>query len=113
MLLDSRDEPWSAAERLAHRVFRAGGLTGWQTNVPVRCGDRRYFLDVVFREARLVVEIDGRIHLLPDAFESDRQRGNDLLLAGWRVIHVTWRMLVDEPERVVAMIRRALRDARR
>jgi hypothetical protein len=29
-------------------------------------------------------------------------------MAGWRVIHVTWQMLVDEPDRVVAMIRRAL-----
>jgi very-short-patch-repair endonuclease len=48
---------------LAHRVFRAAGLTGWQTNVPVRCGDRRYFLDIVFSQELLVVEIDGRVHL--------------------------------------------------
>jgi very-short-patch-repair endonuclease len=113
MLLDSRDEPWSAAERLAHRVFRGAGLTGWRTNVPVRCGDRRYFLDIVFAKERLVVEVDGRIHLSPALFESDRRRGNDLLMAGWRVIHVTWQMLTDEPDRVVAMIRRALREPAR
>jgi hypothetical protein len=32
LLIDSRNEPWSAAERLAHRILRAANLTGWQTN---------------------------------------------------------------------------------
>ena len=28
LLIDSRNEPWSAAERVAHRILRAAGLTG-------------------------------------------------------------------------------------
>ena len=35
LLIDSRNEPWSAAERLSHRLLRAAGITGWRTNLPV------------------------------------------------------------------------------
>ncbi len=45
MLLDYRDEPWSAAERLAHRILREAGVTGWSTNVPIWCGGNLYYLD--------------------------------------------------------------------
>ncbi len=34
LLSDSRDEPWSEAERLNHRLFRQAGLTGWRSNLP-------------------------------------------------------------------------------
>ena len=108
-VIDSVDGPWSAAERLAHRHFRKAGLRGWRANVEVRVRGARYFLDIVFEKERVVVEIDGRVHLSPDLFESDRRRNNDLVLAGWRVLHVTWQMLVNEPERVIADVRRALR----
>src|SRR5215210_7802144 len=30
LLLDSRDEPWSEAERRAHQLLRDAGLTGWR-----------------------------------------------------------------------------------
>jgi very-short-patch-repair endonuclease len=109
LLLDSRDEPWSAAERLAHQVFRSAGLRGWETNVAVRCGIRRYFLDIAFRGLRLAIEIDGREFHGPDTFEADRRRDADLLLAGWKVLHFTWRMLTDEPEWVVTTVKAALR----
>ena len=32
VMLDSRAEPWSRAERLAHRLYRQDGITGWATN---------------------------------------------------------------------------------
>jgi hypothetical protein len=35
LLIDSRNEPWSAAERLAHRILRAARLTGWEANFAV------------------------------------------------------------------------------
>jgi hypothetical protein len=35
LLIDSRNEPWSAAERLAHRILRDAGLIDWETNHPV------------------------------------------------------------------------------
>lgn len=108
MLLDSRDEPWSAAERLAHRLFRQAGITGWKANVPFQFDGRGYFLDMAFRRKPLVVEIDGRIHQREDLFETDRIRGNDLLLAGRWALHYTWRMLDDDPRMVIATTVRAL-----
>jgi hypothetical protein len=31
LLLDSRSEPWSVAERSLHRLLRAAGITGWRS----------------------------------------------------------------------------------
>lgn len=108
MLLDSRDEPWSAAERLFHRLLRAAGLAGWTANHQVSCFGRRYFIDVAFRGAKLAIEIDGRLHAAPEMFESDRARQADLVAAGWRVIRFTWAQLHHQPEWVIARIRQAL-----
>jgi very-short-patch-repair endonuclease len=108
--LDSRDEPWSEAEREAHRLLRAAGIEGWQTNVPVALGLVRYYLDIAFPEHRLALEIDGRaFHDDPGAFERDRARQNDLVLAGWTVLRFTWRMLVEHPEAFIAAVLQALR----
>ena len=112
-LIDSRDEPWSAAERLCHRLLREAGITGWESNLPVSSGGRLYFLDVAFPGAGLVVEVDGRLHEDdPDVFENDRWRQNALVLDGWVVVRVTWSMLTQHPEAVVETIRAALTMAR-
>ena len=109
LLIDSRDEPWSEAERLCHRLLRAAGITGWTANLPVRVEGRNFFLDVGFPGSKLVHEIDGRLHELDaDVFENDRHRQNVLVLDGWRVLRFTWRMLVDQPEDVIARVRAAL-----
>jgi very-short-patch-repair endonuclease len=109
LLLDSRDEPWSEAERLCHRLLRGTGITGWKSNLPVRVEEQNFFLDVGFPAEKLVLEIDGRLHELDkDVFENDRHRQNVLVLDGWTVLRFTWRMLLDRPDDVVARIRRAL-----
>ena len=112
-LIDSRDEPWSAAERLCHRLLREAGLTGWESNLPVVSGGHLYFLDVAFAGAGLVVEIDGRLHEDdPCIFENDRWRQNALVLDGWVVVRFTWAMLTQHPETVVETVRAALAVAR-
>jgi very-short-patch-repair endonuclease len=108
MLLDSRGEPWSEGERLAHRHLRAAGLTRWHANVPILCESTTYFQDIAMDDCPVVVEVDGKIHMRPDLFESDRRRGNYLLLAGKQVLHFTWRMVNDEPDWFVGMTRRAM-----
>ena len=114
MLLDSRDEPWSAAERLAHRLLRRARITGWKANLPVTVRGEHYFLDVGFRDLKLVVEIDGRLHEDDqDIFESDRWRQNALVLDGWMVLRFTFAMLRDQPEKVLHDIRTALAICRR
>ncbi len=111
LLLDSRDQPWSEAERLFHRLLRAAGLTGWRANIEVNVDGWTFYLDVGFRRCRLAVEIDGRRHVTDrKLFEKDRWRQNALVIDGWRVLRFTWRMLVDRPEHVIETVRRALAD---
>ena len=69
-------------------------------------------VDVLFPAARLVVELDSRRwHTSRMAAESDRRRTNALELAGWRVLQITWRRLVDDPVGVVHELRALLREA--
>lgn len=108
LLLDSRDEPWSAAERQTHGLLRSAGITGWTANYPVPMLSTVYYVDIAFPGARLAIEIDGRAYHGPAQFESDRWRQNDLVLAGWRVLRFTATMIRDQPYIVLALIERAL-----
>lgn len=109
MLLDSRNEPWSAAERLAHRMLRKAHVTGWVSNMEITTHGSMYFIDIAFRELKLAVEIDGRLHEDdPDIFENDRYRQNALVREGWTVLRFTYDMLVNEPDYVIATIRNAI-----
>jgi hypothetical protein len=65
--------------------------------------------DFVWREQRLIVETDGRAaHTTRHAFEHDRRRDQRLMLAGWRVMRVTWRQLTEEPEELARTLRTLL-----
>jgi hypothetical protein len=35
LLVDSKDEPWSAGERKFHRLLRDAGITAWKANQPL------------------------------------------------------------------------------
>ncbi len=102
------DAPWSPAEQLAHMRFREAGLSGWVANPRVRTAVGSFRPDIAFEDVRLAIEIDGRAFHGADRFEADRRRHNALVEAGWTVLQVTSRQLVDEPERVVALVRRTL-----
>jgi very-short-patch-repair endonuclease len=109
LLLDSRDLPWSAAERLGHRILRRACIRGWRPNLPVRLAGRLYYIDIAFRLLKVAIEIDGRLHEEDeDLFESDRWRQNALVADGWRVLRFTWDMLQVHPESVVAAVRSVL-----
>ena len=59
-----------------------------------------YEVDMLWREQRLIVELDSRTHHDGDRpFERDRDRDADLLAAGFPVVRVTWRRLTGQPER--------------
>jgi very-short-patch-repair endonuclease len=76
-------------------------------DVNVRLG--RHEVDFLWREEGLVVEADGfGFHSSRLAFERDRSRDAELQAQGWRVIRVTWRQIVHQPEVVVARIAAAL-----
>lgn len=91
----------SEAERRFLELIRKAHLPEPQTNV--RIG--RYEVDFFWREHDLIVEIDGyAFHSSRAAFERDRRRDAELGAKGHRVMRVTWRRLIDEPEALVATI---------
>ena len=76
---------------------------------PVELDGKPIEVDLLWETQRLVVETDGeRTHGTPAAFRRDRRRDQVLMDAGYRVPRVTWDQLEDEPEAVVALVRRML-----
>jgi REase_MTES_1575 len=89
--------------------LQASNLPLPPTNLPLQVGGRWIEADCVWRDQRLIVELDGRAaHDTSAAFERDRYRDRALVAAGWRVIRVTWRQLRDEPEALGRDLRAAL-----
>jgi hypothetical protein len=69
-------------------------------------------LDFRWPEHRLAVEANGFwVHRTRDAFERDHERRLELEAAGWRVISLTWRQVVDRPNAIAAHVRRVLQEA--
>lgn len=66
-------------------------------------------VDFVYLGRRIVIEADSRKHhsALLDA-ERDRWRDLELAADGFTVVRVTWRQLIDEPERFIAALKRLL-----
>lgn len=110
LLEDSKDEPWSEAERCAHRLLRAAGITGWYTNHRVTAGQFGYTVDIVFPEQRVVIQIDGwKYHKDRHSFSNDRWRYARLAAADWTVLPFAATAVEDDPEGFVALITEALR----
>lgn len=71
-------------------------------------------VDACWPQQRLVVELDGWDgHSTRRAFQEDRERGNALELAGWRLLRFTWADVTRRPEDTVAQVARALARTRR
>jgi predicted transcriptional regulator of viral defense system len=69
------------------------GFPGPELNATVE----GFEVDAVWREQRVVVELDSRtFHMTAAAFEADRERDRKLQAAGWRTIRITWRQLEDD-----------------
>lgn len=65
-------------------------------------------LDLAYPDIKLAIEADGYdFHSKRDDWEHDRIRRNALTALGWLVLHVTWRGLRSNPDRIVADVRRA------
>jgi very-short-patch-repair endonuclease len=73
----------------------------------------RYTVDFLWREQRLIVELDGwESHRGRAAFEDDRLRDARLKLLGFEVLRFTWRQVASGPREVVATIRALLERSR-
>jgi very-short-patch-repair endonuclease len=107
-LLARSEEPTitrSEAEERLLALTKEAGLPAPEVNAYVAT----HLVDFLWTDRRLVVEVDGyRFHSSRRAFERDRRRDADLNAAGFRVIRITWRQLVEEPLGVIARLAQAL-----
>lgn len=95
----------SGGERALLALIRRAGLPEPETNA--RLGP--WTVDLLWREQRLVVELDGHAaHSSPWARDRDARKTLDLQRAGWRVIRFTGRQLARTPEWVLVQIAAAL-----
>jgi very-short-patch-repair endonuclease len=98
-------ETRSELERRFLRLCREPGLPRPAVNVPLEGIE----VDFLWPQARLVVELDGyAFHRGHASFERDRRRDAILQLAGYRVLRVTDRRLVEDAASVVVELRAML-----
>ncbi len=108
-LVDARSE--SPLETLIRLVLVDGGLPlpvlqHVLTDIDGRVVAR---LDFAYVEWRIAIEADGRaVHDEVKAVYRDRQRGNDVELAGWHVLRFTWYDATMRPSYVVQTVADAL-----
>jgi very-short-patch-repair endonuclease len=90
----------SEAERLLLCLCRDYGLPQ-----PSRIFVSGYELDFFWADARLAIEVDGRLfHATRRAFEEDRSRDRQLAALGIQVARVTWRDLTGDANRLAAQL---------
>ena len=100
----------SDLERRFRRLVLAAGLPTPQTNVVVE----GYELDAYWEAEGFAVELDVyATHGSPASFEADREREDDLLLAGIELIRVTDIRLDREPQGTIARVAAHLERRRR
>jgi predicted transcriptional regulator of viral defense system len=98
--------PTSILERRFLALLDAHGLPRPEINHLSDNGE----LDATWDEQRLVVECDSfATHGTRAAFERDRAKDRALQVAGWRVIRVTWRQLIDDADVVGRQVAALLR----
>jgi len=99
----------SELERRFLAFLEEAGLPHPDVSATLEAGARTFEVDCVWRDARVVVELDGaRHHDTRAAFERDRERDRILQAAGWRVVRLTWRQLRDAATAVAGDLRRLL-----
>lgn len=107
-LLERDTEPAhtrSEAEERLLALVREAGLPAPEVNALVA----RHTVDFLWRERRLIVEVDGyRFHSSRSAFERDRVRDAELIAAGFRVVRITWRHLTEQPLTIIARLAQGL-----
>jgi very-short-patch-repair endonuclease len=98
---------WNEFEELLLRLCREAGLPDPEVDKWLDLGDGEPMIqpDFLWRAERVIVESDGwDTHGTRAAFESDRRRDQRAMVAGWRVVRVTWRQARYEPQRIAQTI---------
>lgn len=103
--------PGSRTETLLRLLIVAAGLPEPVVGPPVLVvgGSLTLHPDLAYPDLRIAIEYEGDDHRDAGRWERDIERREMFEDAGWRVIRVTRRALFDEPDALIARIRRARR----
>ncbi|MEJ7649040.1 MAG: DUF559 domain-containing protein [Nakamurella sp.] len=103
------NNPWSGGEQRFHQFLLNEQLEEFVGNLRVRVFGRTYRVDLALPRLKIGIEFDSlEFHTDRESFEKDRRKHNDLEAAGWRILHVTWQMLVGTPDEVLRRIRQLI-----
>ncbi len=87
----------------------SAGLPRPRLNAWLMLGARRFQVDCLWVDQRVIVELDGyATHGTRMAFEDDRDRDRRLAAAGYRGTRITWRHLHEIPGEIAADLRALL-----
>jgi very-short-patch-repair endonuclease len=111
LVQDITDGATSLGELDFARMCRERGLPEPDRQVVMRTPRGRVYLDVRWRGARLVVEIDGSHHQAGLTLVADQLRQNDVALRGEVFLRISLLGLRIAPDAFFDQIGRALRDA--
>jgi very-short-patch-repair endonuclease len=99
------NNPWSGGEQQFQRLLMNEQLAEFVGNLRVRVFGRTYRVDLALERLKIGIEFDSaEFHTDRKTFEDDRRKHNDLEAAGWRILHVTWEMLVGTPDETLRRI---------
>jgi very-short-patch-repair endonuclease len=103
----------SQLEAEALRMCAAHGLPVPAVNQLVRLDDATYEADLLWADARLIVELDGwDAHNHPDAAREDHRRDFDLDIAGWSVVRLMWADITAQAALTAERLRRRIAQGR-
>ncbi|TGD95911.1 endonuclease domain-containing protein [Methylobacterium nonmethylotrophicum] len=112
----SRAHHASATEKLMEEALgrdpELAGLFSGNEVVPVPGSGQQPRVDLLCREHRVVVELDGPEHQASPKFGHDRHRDYELMVAGYRVLRLTNDQVATDLQRAVEKIRAVVRLAR-
>ncbi|HEX5614425.1 MAG TPA: type IV toxin-antitoxin system AbiEi family antitoxin domain-containing protein [Acidimicrobiia bacterium] len=98
----------SVLEDRVYEVIRAAGLPLPVPQFRITIGGRRRRIDFAYPDQRIAIEVDGYdVHRTRSAFDDDRARGNEIVLAGYRLLRFTSRSTDAE---IVDQVRRAIHE---
>lgn len=96
----NRNNP-TAAETVLWMHLRAG-INGCRFRRQHPIG--MYIADFYCHKAKLIVEVDGGIHLQPEVIKTDKEKENFLVRNGYRVAHFTNNEILNNIEVVIEQI---------
>ncbi len=104
----------SALESHSRGVLVAAGVPRPACGVPVQGADgRQYWADMLWRDTSTIGECDGATKYTdPSVLYREKLRQESLEEAGWRVVRWGYAEMLNDPDRIVARLRRVMAASR-